>query len=251
MRVVVTGGGSGLGLAVAQAFLAAGAEVHVGEISPETLEVALQANPGLTGTATDVGSSEAVERLAGEALEQMGGIDVLVNNAGVGGTRGAIEDIDPAEWGRVMRTNVDGIFHTARWFVPTMKRQHAGCILNISTTSVRTGLPLRTPYVVSKSAVLGFTKNLARELGPYNIRCNAILPGSVENARGDRLLEERAAREGITASEALKQRLRYISLRTRIQPSDVAEAAVFLASPGARHISGQFLGVCGNVEWEE
>ena len=104
---------------------------------------------------------------------------------------------------------------------------------------------------MSKTGVMGFTLNLAREVGPYNIRCNAILPGSIENERGRRLLRERAERQGVSYEDALAQRLGYISMRSRITPEEIGDTALFLASPAARHISGQFLSVCGNVEWEE
>ncbi|HEY0921006.1 SDR family oxidoreductase [Devosia sp.] len=251
MRVIVTAGASGIGLAIAQTFLRAGARVHIGDVDGASLAAALAENPGLRGSVSDVSSSEDVDRLGDEALAWMGGVDVLVNNAGIGGPRGPVEEVEPAEWHQVMRVNLGGIFHTARRFVPVMKGQRAGCIINISTSSVRTGLPLRTPYVVSKAGVMGFTQNLAREIGPYNIRCNAILPGSIENERGRKLLRERAEREGVSYEQVLAQRLGYISMRSRITPEEVGEAALFLASPAARHISGQFLGVCGNVEWEE
>ncbi len=251
MRVIVTAGASGIGLAIAQAFLGAGARVHIGDVDGASLSAALEDNPGLRGSVADVALAEDVDRLGDEAITWMGGVDVLVNNAGIGGPRGPIEDVDPAEWHQVMRVNLGGIFHTARRFVPVMKQQRAGCIINISTTSVRTGLPLRTPYVVSKTGVMGFTLNLAREVGPYNIRCNAILPGSIENERGRRLLRERAERQGVSYEDALAQRLGYISMRSRITPEEIGDTALFLASPAARHISGQFLSVCGNVEWEE
>ena len=119
-----------------------------------------------------------------------------------------------------------------------------------SSTSARSGLPNRTPYVVSKVAIEGLTRNLARELGPFNIRCNSLLPGSMENERNRTMMREKAAREGITYEQALAQRLEFISMRTRIDPAEVGDMAVFLASDGARHVSGQQISVCGNIEWE-
>lgn len=161
-----------------------------------------------------------------------------------------MEEITDEAWDAVMRVNVTGMFNVVRQFAPAMKAQRSGSITNVSTTSTRTGLPNRLPYVVSKAAVEGMTKNLARELGPFNIRCNSLLPGSIENERGRALMQVKAEREGVTYEEALNGRLGFISMRTRIDPSEIGEAAVFLASSGARHITGQQISVCGNVEWE-
>jgi NAD(P)-dependent dehydrogenase (short-subunit alcohol dehydrogenase family) len=249
-RVLITAGASGIGAAIAAAFLKSGARVHICDIDESALDKFCAAHPGLTGSVTDVSDAAQMDRLGAAVMEAMGGVDTLVNNAGIGGPRGAVEDISEDDWDRVLRVNVTGAFLAIRRFVPAMKQRRAGCIINISTTSVRTGLPLRTPYVVSKAALDGMTKNLARELGPFNIRCNAILPGSIENERGRMLVGQAAERAGISYEEALERRLQYISMRSRILPEEIGDAAVFLASPAARHITGQFLSVCGNVEWE-
>ena len=132
-----------------------------------------------------------------------------------------------------------------------MTAQRSGVVLNISTASVRTGLPRRLPYVASKQGVMGLTKNAARELGPHNIRCNAILPGLIRNERGQAIVRERAASRGITLEEAEAGYLEYVSMRTWIDMAEVADLALFLASDRARHISGQFIAVDGNMEWEE
>jgi len=131
-----------------------------------------------------------------------------------------------------------------------MKRDRSGCIVNISTASVRTGLPLRTPYVASKAGVMGLTHNVARELGAFNIRCNSILPGLIDNARGRALVQRAADDSGRDFATVETEVLRYISLRSWIDPTEIGDAAIFLASRAGRHITGQSLGVCGNVEWE-
>ena len=248
-RVLVTAGASGIGLAIADAFVAAGARVHICDIDRAALDAVL-ASREITGSIADVGNSAQVAVLAQEALAALGGVDVIVNNAGIGGPRGPIETISDEAWDAVLRTNLSSMFFVVRALAPTMKAQRSGSIINISTTSVRTALPERSAYVVSKAAVEGLTHNLARELGPFNIRCNTLRPGSIENERGRMLLEQRAAREGISYEAALAQRLGFISMRSRIEPSEVGDAAVFLASDGARHITGQCISVCGNVEWE-
>lgn len=248
--VVVTAGASGIGWSIVRAFTRAGARVHIGDVDAHALQEAAHSDAAISGSCVDVSQSDQVDRFITEAHEALGRIDVLVNNAGVGGPAAPVEDVTDEEWARVLGVNVTGAFYCVRRTAPLMKGQGAGCIINIGTTSTRTGLPNRTPYVVSKEALMGLTRNLARELGPANIRCNALLPGSIENERGRALLRKAAERRGVTYEEALKQRLGYISMRTRIDPDEVGAAAVFLASEAARHISGQMLSVCGNVEWE-
>ncbi len=248
-RVLVTAGASGIGLAIADAFDQTGCKVHICDINKAAIAEAC-ANRRFSASVADVSDPGEVRRLAQETLAALGGIDVIINNAGIGGPRAPVESISDDDWDAVMRTNLYSMFFVVRELTPILKAQCSGVIINISTTSVRTALPNRCAYVVSKAAVEGLTHNLARELGPYNIRCNTLRPGSIENERGRQLLEQRAAREGISYEEALQERLGYISMRSRITPSEIGEAAVFLASDAARHITGQCISVCGNVEWE-
>jgi NAD(P)-dependent dehydrogenase (short-subunit alcohol dehydrogenase family) len=249
-RIVVTAGASGIGLGIVDAFLDSGALVHVCDVSPDALVAISGRHPRLSASLADVGDVVAVSNLEQRAIEAMGGVDVLVNNAGIGGPRAPVDQIADEDWASVFRVNVTGAFNTVRAFAPHFKAQRSGCIINISTTSVRTGLPDRLPYVASKAALEGMTFNLARELGPFNIRCNSLLPGSIENERGRQLMRDKAAREGVTYEEALGERLKFISMRSRIEVSEIGETAVFLASHAARHITGQRLSVCGNAEWE-
>ena len=155
----------------------------------------------------------------------MGGIDVLVNNAGIGGPRGALDEISYADWDRTISVNLNGMFYCIKNVAPFMKAQKSGCIVNISTASAKVALPQRSPYVASKVGVLGLTHTVAREFGPFGIRCNAILPGLIDNARG----------RGIVAGQAVERGI---------------PVAVFLASRAGRHITGQQIGMDGNVEWE-
>jgi len=250
-RVIITAAASGIGRAIAERFLSDGHRVHICDIDATTLDAALKTLPGANGTATDVGDPAAVEQLFAHAMEWMGGIDVLINNHGIAGPRGWIEDLDCAEWDRCIRVNLSGMFYTIKQAVPHMKRQRSGCIINVATSSARTGLPKRAAYVAGKVGVLGLTKNLARELGPWNIRCNAVLPGFMNNARGRGVLAKVAADRGISQEALEKEALQFVSMRTWIEMSEIADTCAFLASDQARHISGQEIAVCGNVEWEE
>jgi len=250
MRVLVTGAGAGIGRAIAERFLSSGAAVHVCDVEEEALHDVVKANPGLRASRADVGSAGDVAQLFAEATGWMGGLDVLVNNCGIAGPRAFIEDITDEEWHRTLQVNLTGMFYCVRQATPLFKAQGSGCIINLSTTSARTGLPKRLAYVVSKAGVQGLTQNVARELGPWNVRCNAILPGMVDNPRGRRIVASVAADRGISVAEMEAEFLQFVSMRTWVEPGEIGELAVFLASPGGRHISGQMIGVCGNTEWE-
>ena len=249
-RVVVTGGASGIGLAIAQRFLAAGARVFVCDSARQRLESAFEDNPELQGALADVGHYRQVQAFFKEAKTALGGVDVLVNNVGIVGPRAHIEHIDDEEWDVCIRINLSSMFYCVKQVVADMKIQGGGCIINISTSSAKTGLPRRLPYVVAKAGVLGLSHNLARELGPYGIRCNSILPGFVDNARGRGLIESFAKENDRTIENAQQEFLQYISMRTMIQPAEIGDMAVFLASDAARHVTAQEIAVDGNSEWE-
>jgi NAD(P)-dependent dehydrogenase (short-subunit alcohol dehydrogenase family) len=250
LRVVVTAGGQGIGRAIAERFLGAGAAVAVCDIDQALLDAAQAALPGLLADCADIGDPAQVERFFAGVYRRLGGIDVLVNNAGIGGGHAALEDIAYADWDRTVSVNLNGMFYCIKQVAAPMKRARSGCIINISTASVRTALPFRAPYVASKAGVMGLTHNVARELGAFNIRCNSILPGLMDNDRGRALVQRMADESGRDFAAAEADMLRYISLRSWIDPSEIGDAAIFLASPAGRHITGQSLGVCGNVEWE-
>ena len=247
MQVLVTAGGSGIGRAIAERFADSGATVRICDVSPQAIAKLGQERPDILATHADVADEDQVAAL----FEAVGPrLDVLVNNAGIGGPRGPVEAIDVSEWERTMAVNVTGALRVTRRAVRLMKPARSGAIVNISTASVRTGLPMRTAYVTSKQALMGFTANLARELGPHNIRCNAILPGLIDNPRGRGLVEQAAASEGRSVAEVEAEMLRFISMRCWIDPAEIGDLAVFLASRAARHITGQFIAVCGGAEWE-
>lgn len=249
-NVLVTGGADSVGRVMAERFLARGDRVHICDIRPQPLHATLEANSGMRGTVADVGDPAAVARVFEEARAWMGEVDVLVNNVGIGGPRAAIEDIADADWDEVLRVNLGGMFQCMKQAIPAMKRRGTGVIVNFSTGSTRTRLPLRTPYVVSKAAVESLTLNAARELGPHGIRCNAILPGMIDNARMQRIVAANAQATGRSERDVEADYLKYISMRTKVEPAEIADMVLFLASDAARKITGELIAVSGNVEWE-
>lgn len=250
-NVLVTGGASSVGRVVAEAFAARGHRVHVCDTDAEALACTLAENPALRGTVASVADPAQVARVFGEARAWMGEVTVLVNNVGIGGPRAAIEDIDLAQWQQTLQANVTGMLHCLQQAIPSMKARRHGAIVNFSTGSTRTRLPLRTAYVVSKYAVEGLTLNAARELGPFNVRCNAVLPGAINNARMRGIVRRKAEAEGRDVDEVAQEMLRYVSMRCMVEPSEIADMVLFLASEGARKITGELIAVSGNAEWEE
>jgi NAD(P)-dependent dehydrogenase (short-subunit alcohol dehydrogenase family) len=249
-RVIVTGGADSVGRVIAERFIERGARVHICDIRAEAVASTLAANPGMTGTVANVGSPEQVEKVCEDARRAFGDATVLVNNVGIAGPRAALEDITDEGWRDTLDVNLGGMFQFMKRVVPAMKRNRQGSIINFSTGSTRTRLPMRTAYVVSKAAVESLTLNAARELGPFNVRCNAILPGMIDNERMQGIVKRIATESGRTADEVEADYLKYISLRTKVQPDDLAQMVLFLASGNASRITGELIAVSGNVEWE-
>ena len=249
-RVLVTAGGSGIGRAIVDRFIAAGAHVHTCDVQKDFLKEVVSTNERVTASLADVGVPGEVETLVADAVDAMGGVDVLINNAGIGGPTAALEDISYADWDRTIGVNLNGMFYCIKNVAPHMKAQESGCIVNISTASAKVALPQRSPYVASKVGVLGLTHTVAREYGPFGIRCNAILPGLIDKERGRGIVARQAVERGISVDEREAEFLEFISLKCWIDPAEVGDLAVFLASDAGRHITAQEIGMDGNVEWE-
>jgi NAD(P)-dependent dehydrogenase (short-subunit alcohol dehydrogenase family) len=247
-RVVVTAGAAGIGRAIALAFVAAEAKVFVCDIDASALEVLRSEAPAIGTCIADVADPAAVDALFDRAREFLGGLDVLVNNAGISGPTAPVEAIDIADWRRTLAVDLDSVFYCTRRAVPLLKAAGGGSIINLSSVAGRLGYPLRTPYASAKWAVVGLTKSLAMELGPSAIRVNAIQPGLVEGERIDRVFAAKAEALGMTFEAYRAQMLSKVSMRQMVTAADVANMAVFLASTAGASISGQALSVCGNVE---
>ena len=247
-RVIVTAGGSGIGRVIVETFVAAGARLHVCDVAREALATLQAAHPAIGTTVADVADAAQVDQLFTEAQQQLGGLDILINNAGIAGPTGPVETLSLADWERTMAVNINGQFLCTRRAVPLLKAAGGGLIVNLASAAGVFGFPNRTPYAASKWAVVGFTNSLAMELGPANIRVNAICPGLVEGERIDRVIAAKAAAEGRSLDETRDQITKQNSMRTFVTAQDVANLILFLASPAGSKISGQALQVDGNTE---
>jgi NAD(P)-dependent dehydrogenase (short-subunit alcohol dehydrogenase family) len=250
LRVLVTAGANGIGAVVARAFHEAGARVHVCDIDRAALDRIGTELPGITGSMADAAVAGDVDLVFDDVRGALGGLDVVVSNAGIAGPTGAIEDIDAAGWERTIAVNLNSQYYVARRAVPLLKASPVGgSLIAMGSVAGRLGYAWRTPYAASKWAVVGLMKSLAIELGPHDVRVNAILPGTVEGERMNAVIAARAATLGLDVEATREQYLKKISLRRMVTAADVAAMALFLCSPAARNVSGQAISVDGNIEY--
>ncbi len=247
-KVLVTAGGAGIGKAIARAFLAEGSDVYACDIDPAAMASAATELEGLKTGLCDVADRFQVEAMVAEAAAALGGIDVLVNCAGISGPTAPVQDIDPDDWERVLKVHLTGTFNVSRLAIPHLIRSASGVVINLSSAAGRFGYPNRSPYATVKWGLIGFTKTLSMELGEHGVRVNAILPGGVEGERIQRVLEGRASATGQTVEAMRAGALANQSIKQFVDPDDIAALAVFLASDAARSISGQTLNIDGDQQ---
>ncbi len=248
LKVLVTAGAGGIGLEIARAFAAEGAKVHVCDVDQKALRALAGSDPKITRSKTDVSDRKQVAKLFREELSALTGLDVLVNNAGIAGPTGKVDEIAPEDWDRCLAIDITGQFNCTRLAVPHLRKSKNASIVNLSSAAGRLGFPLRTPYSAAKWAVVGLTKSLAAELGPEGIRVNAIQPGIVEGERIRRVMENKASARGISVEAMTEEALSVVSMRTMVTPQQIADAVVFLCSQRGRTISGQAISICGDTQ---
>ena len=247
LRVLVTAGAAGIGLEISRAFVREGARVHVCDVDEQALAAAKKSDPQLTQSACDVADRAQVARLFDDATKALGGLDCLVNNAGIAGPTGKVEEINPEDWDRCLAIDITGQFNCVRLAVPHLKQSKNASIMNLSSQAGKHGFPLRSPYAAAKWGVIGFTKSIAIELGVYGIRVNALLPGLVAGDRIRRVIEAKAQQGGIAFTEQEQAMFRSVSIKDYVTPQQLADMVVFTASPRAKTISGQAISVCGDT----
>ncbi len=177
-------------------------------------------------------------------------IDVLINNVGIAGPRAPLEQIEPGDWAHTLDANLNAAFWSMREVLPDMKQRGRGCILNVSTASVRTLPECRAPYVVSKAGLEALSQIVAREVGPSGVRCNAVQPGFMDNERLRTILAGVALQSGKPPIDVEDEGLRFVSRRSQVAMSEGAARLYYLASDAARHVTGQIIAVDGGVQWE-
>jgi NAD(P)-dependent dehydrogenase (short-subunit alcohol dehydrogenase family) len=229
-------------------FVASGAAVFVCDLDAKGLETIAAEMPALRTGVCDVSKRQDIERMMDQCAKALGGLDVLVNNAGIAGPTAPVEAMDPDEWEKVLRVDLTGTFNVTRLAIPLLKQSQAGVIINMSSVAGRFGYPNRSPYATAKWGIIGFTKTLSMELGQYGIRANAILPGAVDGPRIQRVFEGRAQATGKPLDEIKNEAMAIQSIKRLVDPRDIAALAVFLASDAAKSISGQMLPIDNDMQ---
>ncbi|MCS5594889.1 MAG: SDR family oxidoreductase [Porticoccaceae bacterium] len=245
--VLVTAGGSGIGLAIAKHFAAKGCRVHICDIAQQAIDDLKSELPDITATCADVSQVTQVDKVFDDLQRLYGGLDILVNNVGIAGPTAAVEDIRVEDWETTINIDLNSIFYVTRKAVPLLKKSK-GNMINMSSNAGLFGCPLRSPYAAAKWAIIGLTKTWAMELGPYGVRVNAICPGSVNGPRIDRVIDLDAKTRGVSPQSIRDVYLRQNSLRVFVEAENIAETIDFLCSKAAQHITGQAIPIDGHTE---
>lgn len=248
LRVLVTAGCGGIGRAIADTFLAHGARVHACDIDEAAISAFSASHAAASASKADVSDRQQVDRLFDAVRANLGGLDVLVNNAGIAGPTANVDEMDPDEWDETVDINLNGQFYCARRAVPLLKEAGDSAIVSLASVAGRLGYAYRLPYAATKWGIVGMTASLAKELGPFGIRVNALLPGIVEGPRIESVIRARAEAVGVPYEEMAQEYRDKASLRRMVSAQDVADMALFLCSSHGRNISGQPISICGNVE---
>jgi NAD(P)-dependent dehydrogenase (short-subunit alcohol dehydrogenase family) len=247
-RVMITAAASGIGRAIAKAFSDQGASVGICDVDDEAMAAFRKEFPKIPAARVDVANEAELNAWFDAALKDLGGLDVLVNNAGTKGPTAPVEDVSYADWKECLAICLDSQFLCARRAAPVMKKQGSGSIINLSSTAGLYGFGNRTPYAAAKWAVIGLTKSLAIELGPHNARCNAICPGAVRGDRINRVIQGEADIRGVSFDLVAKEMTWSQSIPRFVEPEEIADMCLFLASPAAKMVNGQAIAVDGHLE---
>ncbi len=240
-RVIVTAGASGIGLEIAKAFKEEGANVWVCDLQPADLS-------GIKSGICDVSNRNQVGSFFEDAVNDLGGLDCLVNNAGIAGPTGQIEEISPADWDACLSVCLTGQFNFARLAMPHLRKSENSSMINLSSMAGRVGFAQRSPYAAAKWGVIGLTKSLAIEAGGDGVRVNAILPGLVAGDRQKRVLTAKAEAKGVSFEEIEAEAFSYTSVKDYVDPKQIADQILFLSSRRGRTISGQAISICGDTQ---
>lgn len=246
-KVIVSAGGSGIGLAIVEEFLAEGAEVATCDINPELVSQLKRNHPSVYCEEMDVADAQAVQQFTQSAIGKLGGLDCLVNNAGIAGPTSPIEEIPEADWERCLSVCLSSQYFFTKACVSSLRKSSNPSIVNISSAAGKYGFAFRTPYSTAKWGVIGLTKSLAIELGPDQIRVNAILPGLVSGERQQRVLTAKAEKRGVSFGEIEQEAFSYTSIKSYVTPQDIANQVLYLASEKGKLISGQAISVDGDT----
>lgn len=242
-RVIVTAGARGIGDAICQAFSQAGADIFCCDVDRSALEAS-----GHRGVVADLRDENAVDAFMGSALDALGGLDVMVHNVGIAGPTANAEDMPQDAVEEVLRVNLLSTFQINRHAIPALKAAGGGAMINLSSCAGKFGFARRSVYSATKAGVIGLTRTLAVELGSFGISVNAILPGAVLGDRLQQVFAAQADANGMALQDYARQQFKDMALGCAVTPQDIANMALYLASPFGATISGQAISVDGGMQ---
>ena len=249
-KIIISAGASGIGWSTAKICLSKGATVYICDIESKYLKK-VQKHPlnkkKLFVYECDASNENQVSELFKKINKKTKKIDALINNVGVAGPTGSLEKLKSKDWERTIQIDVNSHFYFTKKAIPLIKKSRNGSIINISSTAGILGFPLRSPYAASKWAIIGITKTLAMELGKYNIRVNAVCPGSIKGERMKRVIRDKAKFTKVSSKKIEKDFISMSSMKKWILEEDIGKMCAFLISDDSERISGQIIGVDGNA----
>ncbi len=245
-RVLITAGAGGIGLAIAKAYVAAGARVHIADIDADAVREIVGQHPAITGTVGDIGKEAEVEAVFDGVQEHLGGLDVLVNNAGIAGATAPADEYPADTWNAVVGINLTGTFLVTRRAIPLLKQSAAASIIVMSSLAGRFGYANRIAYSTTKWGLVGFAKTLSLELGPFGITANSIHPGAVDGPRIQSVFQGRAEVSGRSVEAEIELAMANQAVKKFVDPADIAALVLFLTGPHGRSISGQMFPIDGD-----
>jgi NAD(P)-dependent dehydrogenase (short-subunit alcohol dehydrogenase family) len=249
---IITGGGYGIGRAIALRFSAEGARICIAARGQKKLENTAQEIEAGGGQVlvvpVDISREEDVASMVARTVDHFDALDILVNNAAAEGPTLPIHEMDGKDWRQVVDVNLNGLFYCTKHALKRMIPQKGGNIINIGSIAGVYAYPMRTPYNATKWAIAGVTQTIAAEVGPYNVRCNCLSPGPTEGERSSRVIRKRAEASGKSFDEMKKWYEDQIPIKRFVKPEEVASAAVFLASDDSSGMTAQHFCVSGGIE---
>ncbi len=248
LRVLITAGAGGIGRATAEAFRSEGARVFICDLDQAAMDAMQAADPAIGTCRCDVSDEASVDAMFAAAMEWLGGLDCLVNNAGITGPTLPTGEVDAASWKTCVDVNLTGTYYCTHRALPQLIASANPSVISLSSAAGRVGYPNKSPYAAAKWGIVGFMKTVSIEYGAHGIRCNAILPGPVDNPRMKAMIAEKARLAGITPDAQAEKYLSMASIKQFVTPAEIADLIVYLASPRARSISGQAIGIDGDLQ---